>query len=149
MPLSTRAIEILGTTTHPTAQFMKQVARNVTDSATGFLRAKRHLIIDRDALFCSWGDYDRNQFDQDARHHRVTLPFRGKHLNLKKRFSVELGTSQRFGMAGALRRVGLPLAGTHHRGIDDCRNIARLARALAEAGATFELTGALPVPTPG
>jgi inhibitor of KinA sporulation pathway (predicted exonuclease) len=29
-------------------------------------------------------------------------------------------------MAAALRRVGLPLRGTHHRGIDDARNIARL-----------------------
>jgi len=29
-------------------------------------------------------------------------------------------------MDGALRRVGLPLVGTHHRGIDDARNIARI-----------------------
>jgi inhibitor of KinA sporulation pathway (predicted exonuclease) len=80
----------------------------------------------RDALFCSWGDYDRNQFDLDARHHRVALPFGGRHLNLKKRFSAELGEETRYGMAGALRRVGLTLRGVHHRGIDDARNIARL-----------------------
>jgi 3'-5' exoribonuclease 1 len=88
--------------------------------------ALRRFLGDCDALFCSWGDYDRNQFDQDARYHRVTLPFRGRHLNLKKRFSAELGTTRRFGMAGALRRVGLHLVGTHHRGIDDARNITRL-----------------------
>ena len=41
-------------------------------------------------------------------------------------FSQQLGEEQRHGMAGALRRVGLPLVGTHHRGIDDARNIARL-----------------------
>jgi inhibitor of KinA sporulation pathway (predicted exonuclease) len=29
-------------------------------------------------------------------------------------------------MAEALRQVSLPLVGTHHRGIDDARNIARL-----------------------
>ena len=29
-------------------------------------------------------------------------------------------------MKGALLKVGLPLEGTHHRGIDDVRNIARL-----------------------
>jgi 3'-5' exoribonuclease 1 len=29
-------------------------------------------------------------------------------------------------MDGALRRVGLDLVGTHHRGIDDARNIARV-----------------------
>ena len=97
--------------------------------APGFPQALRQLarfIEGRDALFCSWGDYDRNQFDLDARHHRVPLPFGGRHLNLKKRFSAELGEETRYGMAGALRRVGLTLRGTHHRGIDDARNIARL-----------------------
>ena len=29
--------------------------------------------------------------------------------------------------AEALAKAGLPLIGTHHRGIDDARNIARLA----------------------
>jgi 3'-5' exoribonuclease 1 len=77
-------------------------------------------------LFCSWGDYDRRQFEQDARYHKVPLPFGGRHLNLKKRFSAELGEETRYRMAGALHRVGLTLRGTHHRGIDDARNIARL-----------------------
>ena len=97
--------------------------------APGFLEAIRKLarfIDGRDVLFCSWGDYDRRQFEQDARYHKVSLPFRGGHLNLKKRFSEELGDEKRYGMAGALARVGLPLQGTHHRGIDDARNIARL-----------------------
>lgn len=47
------------------------------------------------------------------------------------------------GMPQMLAQLGLELEGRHHRGIDDCRNIARLVRALAEAGATFELTGGL------
>lgn len=77
-------------------------------------------------LFCSWGNYDRNQFNQDARHHGVELPFGSDHLNLKQAFSDQLGTTKRFGMAGALKKVGIALEGTHHRGIDDARNIARL-----------------------
>lgn len=84
------------------------------------------FIDGRDALFCSWGDYDRKQFEQDARYHHVELPFGGRHLNLKKRFTEQLGETKRYGMAGALERVGLPLLGTHHRGIDDARNIAKL-----------------------
>jgi inhibitor of KinA sporulation pathway (predicted exonuclease) len=78
------------------------------------------------ALFCSWGDYDRAQFARDAERHRIELPFGPRHLNLKQRFSDVLGESKRYGMAEALRRVGVPLVGTHHRGIDDARNIARL-----------------------
>lgn len=77
-------------------------------------------------LFCSWGNYDKNQFAHDARHHGVRLPFGRDHLNLKQAFSDAMGTRKRFGMARALRRIDVPLDGTHHRGIDDARNIAKL-----------------------
>lgn len=99
------------------------------DNAPGFPEAiayLRHFIDGQDALFCSWGDYDRRQFEQDAKYHKVALPFGGRHLNVKKQFSTQLGEETRYGMAGALDRVGLELQGTHHRGIDDARNIARL-----------------------
>jgi inhibitor of KinA sporulation pathway (predicted exonuclease) len=89
------------------------------------IRALREFLGGRDALFCSWGDYDKNQLAQDAARHSVQLPLRG-HLNLKRAFSDQLGDPRAYGLAGALRRVGLRIEGTHHRGIDDARNIARL-----------------------
>ncbi len=46
-----RAVEIAGITTNPDSRFMAQVARNLTDPVDGFLRAKRHLILDRDTKF--------------------------------------------------------------------------------------------------
>lgn len=108
---------------------LTSITQDDVSNAKGFREAiadLAHFIDGRDALFCSWGDYDRNQFEQDARFHRVALPFGGRHLNVKKRFSAELGETKRYGMAAALARVGLPLVGTHHRGIDDARNIAKL-----------------------
>lgn len=76
--------------------------------------------------FASWGAYDKNQLLQDARRHGVALPFGvDDHLNVKAAFAERTGT-KRCGMSTALRRAGLPLEGTHHRGIDDARNIARL-----------------------
>ena len=48
---ATRRVHIAGTTTHPTSEWMEQIARNLTDCQDGFLTAKRFLIIDRDALF--------------------------------------------------------------------------------------------------
>lgn len=48
------------------------------------------------------------------------------------------------GMMGMLRALSLSLEGRHHRGIDDCRNIARIAKALVDRGAVFDLTSALP-----
>lgn len=79
------------------------------------------------AAFCSWGDYDWFQLVQDARYHRCALPNFDleARLNLKAEFATRQGCRP-MGMAGALRRAGLPLQGTHHRGIDDARNIAAL-----------------------
>lgn len=62
----------------------------------------------------------------------VKVPFRSWHQKMK-----------RAGMARMLEALGLELIGHHHRGIDDTRNIARLARALIERGQALTLTGEL------
>ena len=77
-------------------------------------------------MFGSWGDFDRKQFQQDSNFHRVPFPIAYPHVNLKQLFSEKQGLRKRYGMAKALQMVGLPLEGTHHRGIDDTRNIAKL-----------------------
>ena len=84
------------------------------------------FLGDREYQFASWGAYDWHQLRKDALHHQIRLPLRPGPINLKETFSEALGTRKRFGMKSALRRVGLPLDGTHHRGIDDARNIAKL-----------------------
>lgn len=96
--------------------------------AEAIARLRRFLVGRERARFCSWGAYDQRQLQQDAAWHRVALPFHGPHTNLKELFSRALGEPRRFGMHEALARVGLDLRGTHHRGIDDARNIARLLR---------------------
>lgn len=78
------------------------------------------------ALFCSWGDYDRKQFEQDSRFHKLPYPFASEHLNLKVLFTDTQKLPKRYGMNGALELAGIPLEGTHHRGIDDARNMTRL-----------------------
>ncbi len=77
-------------------------------------------------LFCSWGEYDRNQLRQDCQYHGIAYPFADAHWNIKRAFCDALGRKKPCGMAQALALAGLALEGTHHRGIDDARNIARL-----------------------
>lgn len=77
-------------------------------------------------LFCSWGDYDRKQFERECAFNNIPYPFEAGHVNLKKQFSEQRGLRRQLGMAAALRKMGLELQGTHHRGIDDARNITRL-----------------------
>jgi inhibitor of KinA sporulation pathway (predicted exonuclease) len=81
-----------------------------------------------DSVFCSWGDYDRNQFLQDCEFNRFAYPFRSGHLNLKAEFSRALGMKKRLGIAAALRHLGMGFEGSHHRGLDEARNIARIVR---------------------
>jgi inhibitor of KinA sporulation pathway (predicted exonuclease) len=76
-------------------------------------------------LLASWGAYDRNQLSRDRHRHGIRLPFGKGHLNIKAAFAERAGRPP-MGMAQALRLCGLPLEGTHHRGIDDARNIAKL-----------------------
>ena len=49
--LASRSAHIAGVTTAPNGEFMKQVARNLTDVEDGFLLNSRHLIMDRDAKY--------------------------------------------------------------------------------------------------
>jgi 3'-5' exoribonuclease 1 len=79
-------------------------------------------------ILCSWGIYDLNQFRTDCTRHRLMVPLSfEQHMNLKKEFARIVGIKV-CGMERALAHAGLTLEGTHHRGIDDARNIARLAR---------------------
>lgn len=77
-------------------------------------------------VFCSWGDYDRTQFERDCVFHGIPYALPQRHVNLKRAFSERRGIARKLGMAAALAQAGLPLTGTHHRGLDDARNIARL-----------------------
>jgi len=49
--IKTRAVEIAGIEVDPGGEWMKQVARNLTDPVDGFLRSAKYLIHDRDPLF--------------------------------------------------------------------------------------------------
>lgn len=64
------------------------------------------------------------------------------HVNLKQEYARVFRTKVS-GMARALEHAGLPLDGRHHRGIDDARNIAKLANLVLPALESAEQT-----PTP-
>ena len=65
-------------------------------------------------------------------------------INIKKHFADWRGAAKASGMAGMLRKLGIELTGRYHCGIDDCRNIAKIARHLAENGVTLSTTTELP-----
>jgi putative transposase len=52
MKVATRTVHFAGCTVHPTAEWMKQMGRNLTDCGEGFLGGVRYLLMDRDEKFC-------------------------------------------------------------------------------------------------
>jgi putative transposase len=50
--LAGRRVHFAGCTTSPNELWMKQIARNLTDSTEGFLLEKRVLLLDRDTKYC-------------------------------------------------------------------------------------------------
>ncbi len=108
------------------------IAQSQVDGAPLFPEAleafREWMYAFDDTLFCSWGDYDRNQFVQDCGFHNVGWPFRSGHLNLKAEFSKAMGLTKKLGVVEALRKLGMTFEGSHHRGLDDARNMARIVR---------------------
>lgn len=81
--------------------------------------------IDEDYLLISWGGYDKKQLILDCELHNLDKYWVEDHLDLKSRYANIRGI-QKCGMVQALKREELVLEGTHHRGIDDAKNIAKI-----------------------
>ncbi len=119
---------------HPTlTNFCTQltsITQQDVDTASTFTEAlkqfKSWLYKYDNFLFCSWGDYDKNQLSQDCQYHNIAYPVGSEHINIKKLFSFSQNLKKIYGMVDALKKVGLRLEGTHHRGIDDAKNMAKL-----------------------
>jgi transposase InsO family protein len=75
--LATRRVQIAGITPHPTAAFMQQCARQLTDPCDGFLLGKRYLIHDRDTKFTQAFD----ALLKDSGVEPLLLPPRSPNLN--------------------------------------------------------------------
>lgn len=77
-------------------------------------------------LLCSWGFYDKRQLQSDCALHGVPTAWLENHINLKQQYAHVKKLRREIGMENALINEGMELEGTHHRGIDDARNITKI-----------------------
>ena len=129
---------------HPTlTAFCKQltgIQQSEVDGAAPFPAAAAKLASFAQryplssAVWGSWGQFDANQFARECERHDVQHPLAGfDHVNLKRRFAKARKIKE-VGMARALQMVGHEIEGTHHRGLDDARNIAKLLCFIEDTG---------------
>jgi inhibitor of KinA sporulation pathway (predicted exonuclease) len=76
--------------------------------------------------WASFGQYDQKQFQTQCRDYKIQYPFSPSHLNVKTMFALDNLLNREIGMEGALKHLKIPLDGTHHRGVDDAKNIAKI-----------------------
>jgi inhibitor of KinA sporulation pathway (predicted exonuclease) len=115
---------------HPITPFCTELTTITPDQVANALlfpaAAARVAAFGAGALFCSWGNYDRNQLAADARRHGIAPPLGSDHWNLRDAYTQVFGKRRGVGTRAALASCGLAFEGTRHRGIDDARNIARM-----------------------
>lgn len=80
----------------------------------------------KNALFVSYGRYDQRMFESQCKSFNVEYPFGPEHWNVKAMFAAAYNLKKEVGMAKALNIAKIPLEGTHHRGVFDSWNIAKI-----------------------
>jgi len=87
------------------------------------------------------GDWDlKTQIPQQCQRENVEVPeFFKSFVNIKIVYNAFYKRKIR-GMAGMLKELGMELEGHHHRGIDDCRNIAAILKRMILDGAVVPQT---------
>lgn len=85
-----------------------------------------------DRTWASYGDYDRIQIQKQCEESGLAYPFGRSHINIKNLLAVSLNLPFEIGLDEAVKMLGLPMEGTHHRGHDDAWNIAAVLAAIFE-----------------
>ena len=104
----------------------------------------------------SCGDFDGNHLKRESKKKDINIPnYLRRWINLKKAFPIHMFDETKkeldfnksttikncrpsvYGMTDMLEICGLELEGRHHSGIDDSKNLARVAISLMERGHEF------------
>lgn len=99
-----------------------------------------HNLIN-ESLFVTCGDWDlQNELPHHCKYLQIEYPSYFKQwANIKKLYS-DFYKTKSYGMKSMLDKLNIPLTGTHHRGIDDCANIAAIAKRMVLDGCKFNVT---------
>lgn len=119
-PTTTKISEFCTELTTLTPEYVSQHGMTF-GSAIYYMQSK--YKTDRN-MWASWGKYDDQAFIRQCEREGVRYPFNNSHLNVKTLFAWRHGFN--CGMNKALNRLKIPMEGTHHRGVDDSRNIAKM-----------------------
>ncbi len=105
---------------------IKQDDVDYSDKFDKVIERFKNWIGSDEYVLCSWGFYDKTQFESDCNLHKLDTTWLKNHISLKHQYTGIKNIKKHIGMSGALSMEKLTLEGTHHRGIDDAKNIAKI-----------------------
>ncbi len=76
--------------------------------------------------WASYGYYDYKMLETQCTNYNIDFPVSKNHIDVKELFAKKRNKKKKVGMNGALQILDIPLEGTHHRGKDDAKNIAKI-----------------------
>ena len=82
--------------------------------------------IGEEYQLCSWGYYDQRQLVADCQLSNLDHQWTRHHISIKHQHGRIRQLKRPLGMMRALQLEGMQATGTHHCGIDDARNIAKI-----------------------
>jgi inhibitor of KinA sporulation pathway (predicted exonuclease) len=80
----------------------------------------------QDYIWSSYGGYDKSMFIRQCKAKNIKYPFGADHINVKELFKEKSKMNKSVGMKKALNILKIQQKGTHHRGVDDAYNIAKI-----------------------
>ena len=83
-------------------------------------------VFDEDYLLCSWGNFDRKMLVQDSMLHGLDYDWVEPHINLRRQYQELKRLRKARGLRSAVVHEGFEFTGTHHRGIADAENLAKI-----------------------
>ncbi|RNA18087.1 ERI1 exoribonuclease 3-like [Brachionus plicatilis] len=114
--------------------------------ADEWIKSNKDLTLDSESnpinfIFLTCGDWDlKTMLPSQCKFFNIKYPnYFTTWINIKKSFAELTGHFPK-GMPTMLQMLNLNLEGRHHSGIDDCRNIAKIAKEMAQRGFIFEKT---------
>ena len=93
------------------------------------------------SIFVTCGDWDlKTALPKNCSFLNITYPEYLKKWSNIKNIYEETYKRKAGGMKRMLEELKIPLDGIHHRGIDDCSNIAKIAQRIIKDGGVFKIT---------
>ncbi len=116
---------------------LTSISQENVDNSKSFNQSIREfeqwvLSTSEDIYLGSWGFYDKKQILKECsikKYSGQVISLLDRHISIKHQFS-KIKNIKPCRMDAALKMLGIQLEGTHHRGIDDAKNISKIFKSV-------------------